>query len=339
MGYTHVRHYHGGMADWRESGGPVERSGTIDASAADSGETAPAITARAPGARGAGVAVPASKRLRSGLAAAAGHRAHGWAGRLLDFVAERSVGELLLVWSAMTVLFGVLYWAAGFFEGQGLVWSSGDRPVPVRLTDALYFSFVTVLSIGYGDLVPSGAVRVLALLQGAAGLVIFGAIISRLVSRRQDELLEEIHRNSFEDQLERVRTGLHMVLAELQVLAERCQQPGERPARVMSRVESTATVFEGELRTIHALLYRPHLAPDEGVLEAILASLSSGLAELADLLACLPAETPRTPSFQATLRSMSFLSNEICGECVPWEYAPRLRDWMDRIQTMSGRLA
>jgi hypothetical protein len=347
MGYTHVRHYGGGMSDWRESGGPLEGSapgaGLAHSAASAPSAAPPELAAPARGARatvGDTARRPSRRLLRNGFTRSTHRRTHGWAGRLLDSAAERTIGQLLLVWACMTVLFGLLYWGAGFIEGEGLIWqSAGDRSVPVSLSDALYFSFVTVLSIGYGDLVPSGAVRVLALLQGAAGLLIFGAIISRLVSRRQDELLEEIHRNSFEDQIERVRTGLHLVLAELQVLTERCQQPGERPDRVMTRVESTATVFEGEMRTIHALLYRPHLAPDEGVLEAILASLSSGLAEMLDLLTCLPPGSSRTESFQATLKSMASLSNEICGDCVPREYAPRLRDWMDRIQAMSGRLA
>ena len=55
---------------------------------------------------------------------------------------------------------------------------------------AIYFSFVTALSIGYGDVTPVGPLRVLAIVEGAAGLLIFGCVISKLVSRRQETLTQ-----------------------------------------------------------------------------------------------------------------------------------------------------
>ena len=33
------------------------------------------------------------------------------------------------------------------------------------------------------------------------------------------------------------------------------------------------------------------------------------------------------------------LASEICGECVPKQYAPELTVWMDRIQDLSRRLS
>ena len=78
---------------------------------------------------------------------------------------------------------GVLYWLVSYVPGQGL------REMDLRLLghggaellEALYFSFVTGLSIGFGDIVPVGALRALAVIQGGACLLVFGAIISKLV--------------------------------------------------------------------------------------------------------------------------------------------------------------
>ncbi|WP_202618513.1 MULTISPECIES: potassium channel family protein [unclassified Ensifer] len=46
-----------------------------------------------------------------------------------------------------------------------------------RMTDTLYFTFVTGLTIGYGDLVPSHASsRVLAVMIGLTGIVLTGLV-------------------------------------------------------------------------------------------------------------------------------------------------------------------
>jgi hypothetical protein len=38
------------------------------------------------------------------------------------------------------------------------------------------------------------------------------------------------------------------------------------------------------------------------------------------------------------VRVVARLANEICGECVPREYAPHLKVWMDRIQAHAREL-
>jgi len=319
MGYRDVRHYVGGLAEWTERGGTLE---TQDPSAA-----------AAPVARAGGDSGSAA---RGGTAASVGMRlAHGF----LDTLAERSIGDLLKLWLGMILGFGALYWLADGWRGYGLL--SGGEPVDLSvggLSQAIYFSFVTALSIGYGDVVPVGPARVLAIAEGAAGLLIFGCVISKLVSRRQEEMVGEIHRIAFEDRLGRVRTNLHLVLSELQSIATTREIAGGRPDRLRARIESAATVFVGELRTIHDLLYRPQQIPDEEALESILAGLSAGLQELSDLVASEPVPL-RSASLNANLRSLSRLAEEICGECVPRTYAPSLKGTMDTIQERARAIA
>ena len=76
---------------------------------------------------------------------------------------------------------------------------------------------LSATSIGFGDVVPVGPARVIAVAEALAGLLIFGAIVSKLVSRRQEQLIEEIHRVSFENRLGRLRTNLHLALSELRL--------------------------------------------------------------------------------------------------------------------------
>ena len=62
---------------------------------------------------------------------------------------------------------------------EGLVWawyylSNPEITVLPDLATALYFSMVTFTSVGYGDIVLTGSWRMLASLQAANGVIIFG---------------------------------------------------------------------------------------------------------------------------------------------------------------------
>lgn len=308
LGYSDVRHYPGGLADWVEHGGPVE------------GE----------GASGAGPA-------RARRAAAPG--ASGWAARALDALADLSVKALLGLWLGLVVGCGVAFWLLGLAAGHGLL--EGGVPVPTTATGlgtAVYFSFVTATSVGFGDVVPVGLARPLVVAESVSALVLFGCLISKLVSRRQEQLIEEIHLLAFEDRLGRVRTNLHVVLSELLALEGECGQEGLSRERALRRVESAAMVLLGELRAVHDLLYRPQRAPEPAELEAILANLAAGLQAFAGLLAGTPGGGPAPDGLAVELRSIREVAEQVCGECVPREYAPGLRVWMDRIREQARKL-
>lgn len=310
MGYTRVRDFDGGIAEWVEAGLPVETG--------DDG----LVVMPAP---------PTRPRTSRRPAAEAASR--------LSWIARWSIGQLLGTWLVINLGCGVLYWLISFLPGHGL--REAYQPMghgASALLEAIYFSFVTGLSIGFGDIVPVGAVRVLAVIQGGACLLVFGAIISKLVSGRQEELTEEIHRIAFEERLGRVRTNLHLVVSEILEISERCTNGGSDNARAQTRIESAAAIFAGELRTVHDLLYRPQSVPDEDVLESLLALLEGGLREFGHLLTCMPIEHREAPALVANVRVLARLANEICGECVPREHAPHLKVWMDRIQVHAREL-
>ena len=186
---------------------------------------------------------------------------------------------------------------------------------------------------------PSGAARVLAILEGVAGLILFGCVVSKFVSHRQEELIGEIHRIAFEDRLGRVRTNLLLVRTEVQATARLCAGQDLPPPEAVARVEGAAMVFVGELHAVHDLLYRPQQTPDEAVLEAILAGVASVFREFNDLLMCVQMpNAQRPPALAASIRTLSRLAKEICGDCVPREFAPGLRTWMDQIQRMAGEV-
>lgn len=306
LGYSKLRYYVGGMAEWVEHGGPVERN-------------AAPVTARP--------AIPALRFRAS--------RRFSW----LEILASWPLGKLVGCWLGMILIFGMIYWLAGIGMGWGLqAGSAAVMPDLNGLGTALYFSFVTALSIGYGDVIPTGALRILAVIEGIGGLLIFGCVISKLVSRRQEELTEEIHRTTFEDRLDRVRTNLHLVFSDLGAVQQLQAEQGALPGQVMRRLESTVRVFRGELQTVHDLFYKAGIEPDEEALESLLANLVICLQSLVEISASRPAGDGESAALEAGLRAIGNLAQEICGECVPRVYAPALKESMDQIQELAHRL-
>ena len=236
----------------------------------------------------------------------------------------------MALWFGTIVICAAVYWIFSLTAMGGL--REGSRNVDQSaggFLTALYFSFVTATSVGFGDVVPLGPLRGVAIGEAVIGLLIFGAVVSKLVSRRQEQVVSEIHRIAFEDRLERVQTDLHLVLSELQAIEQLCKAPAGDGRQIRARLDSASGMCLAELRTIHDLLYRPQSLPEEALLEGIIASLAIVLEELRDLLRCVPV---RSRYLTRNLAGLSRLADEICAECVPRRYAQNMREWMDTIQ-------
>lgn len=85
------------------------------------------------------------------------------------------------------LLFAVAYWMLD------QVWPASFRGTPgiLDLPHAIYFSFVTIATLGYGDVVPASApARGLAIVEAVSGQMYLAVLVARLVSlysqQRQD---------------------------------------------------------------------------------------------------------------------------------------------------------
>jgi hypothetical protein len=76
------------------------------------------------------------------------------------------------------IFFGILYWVLEQ-TAPGTFAVSGD----FSRMSAIYFSFVTLATLGYGDIVPrTDVVRGLAILEGVGGQLFLAVLVARLVS-------------------------------------------------------------------------------------------------------------------------------------------------------------
>ena len=309
LGYRNVRRFEGGLRGWKESGGALEQQA---------------------GAKAAGTG---QKRRQIGLSPR------------LQLLERSSFVTLLFAWLGMVLLFGLIYELGRIIPGSGL--KENGRLLGHSFHDfltAMYFSFVTATSVGFGDVVPVGSLRLLAIMESGLALLLFGVIVTKLVNNRQEDLLEEIHQIAFEDRLSRVRTNLHFVLMELQQIEGESRHKAFAPERVMPRLESAIMVFVGELKSIHDLLQGPHETTLDTTIESMLAGLAANLRQLRDLLDRDSENSDSTDSFAALafnailsphLKSIRKLATEICRECASRQPTQALKYWLDEIQSLA----
>jgi Ion channel len=118
------------------------------------------------------------------------------------FFALTAVGLFSYLRSSRIVTQAHLYTAVNIYLLLGLLWATlylaidafdpgsiqvGSHPAE-RETNLLYFSLVTLSTIGYGDIVPlSGESRILAALEGVTGVLYMAITVALLVSRFRGE--------------------------------------------------------------------------------------------------------------------------------------------------------
>lgn len=124
---------------------------------------------------------------------------------LAAFFALTAAGLFLNLRSSRIITQVHLYTAVSVYLLLGLLWTSlylamdafcpgsiqvGSHPAE-RDTDLLYFSLITLSTVGYGDVVPlSGEARILAALEGMTGVLYIAITVALLVSRFRMETLD-----------------------------------------------------------------------------------------------------------------------------------------------------
>ncbi|MFZ3578007.1 ion channel [Virgibacillus sp. DJP39] len=95
---------------------------------------------------------------------------------------------LLVVYIIVILGFALIYFVLSFHR---VVLVEGGELRQVSVTGSLmhsaYFSGVTMLTIGYGDITPVGFGRLIALIQALIGYILPTAFVIRIVQNKQDD--------------------------------------------------------------------------------------------------------------------------------------------------------
>lgn len=104
---------------------------------------------------------------------------------------KKLAAKLMAIFAIAIVAFGLAYWGLLSFPNHGLKIQEGE----ITLLDCLYFSIVTVATLGYGDIVPLGFSRVVASSETLFGLTFVGYAISQVVSAKQEAMVGYLARD------------------------------------------------------------------------------------------------------------------------------------------------
>lgn len=99
---------------------------------------------------------------------------------------KRLALKLIAILLSTIIFFAIAYWIAGHFEGHAV----NDDGRKARFGELLYFSVVSITTLGYGDFVPVGFTRLFAAFEAVFGIVFIGYSIAQVLSVRQASLVE-----------------------------------------------------------------------------------------------------------------------------------------------------
>lgn len=108
-------------------------------------------------------------------------------GRRLRWLSDASVWSIACFGVAAYVSLVSLFWMVELMihrlGAQAVVRHVDNKPVLADTWEVLYFNFVTILTIRYGDLIPIGVGRVLAVVEAILGIAIIGVVVAALTAK------------------------------------------------------------------------------------------------------------------------------------------------------------
>ena len=136
----------------------------------------------------------------------------------ISLIEKTSFLKIFFVWIMLIIAFGLFYHVISGTSGT-LINAQGNKVT--GMFDYVYYSFITATSTGYGDIIPQGpGMRVMAIANIIIGMLMMAVVTSKLVSIKQDRLLEKIYHLSFSEKINRNISGIALFNAESDKIIE-----------------------------------------------------------------------------------------------------------------------
>ncbi len=117
-----------------------------------------------------------------------------------------SFPRILLLWILIITFIGGVY---HFLPTKtSYLYSVHNHTKVTAFIDAVYFSFVTATTTGFGDIVPYGFFKLLAISEVILGLILLSIVTSKLISIKQNTILGELYEISHIERIHRIRSSL-----------------------------------------------------------------------------------------------------------------------------------
>ncbi len=196
---------------------------------------------------------------------------------------------ILILWVAIIISFGFMYL---FFstDTSYLVYTQSHVPVNT-IADAIYFSFVAATTTGFGDITPLGVFKIVSIIEVLLGLLLLALVTSKLVSIKQDAILNELYELSFNESISKLRSSFLLFRQNLDRLLIKIEE-GSASKRDMSTLSTHLSSLEHALTETFVIIGRK---PTHGFIknvdavntELIFNSILHSLEKLQELIALL----------------------------------------------------
>ncbi len=161
--------------------------------------------------------------------------------------------RIFFLWTFIIILFGMFYHF--FVNGAGsLVYTVNHKPV-LSLYDSIYFSFITATTTGFGDIIPIGLFKIVAILEVVFGLILLAIVTSKLIAIKQNTILSEIYEISFNERVNRLRSSLLLFRQDITRIINKIED-NTLPRREFNDIHAYFIPFEDALGETYFLLER-----------------------------------------------------------------------------------
>jgi hypothetical protein len=145
--------------------------------------------------------------------------------------------HILFLWLIVIISFGIIYF---YFQNTQsyLLYNLKQAPVD-KLADTIYFSFVAATTTGFGDILPVGGFKIVAIFEVIFGMLLLALVTSKLVSIKQDVIIGELYDLSLNEKLNRIRSALLLFRQNLE--------------RIMAKIEDES-LHKREVKSIHVVI-------------------------------------------------------------------------------------
>ncbi len=130
--------------------------------------------------------------------------------------------DIFMLWAIVVMGFGFIYYF--FSSSYSYLYSTLQHSPVTRFFDYIYFSFITATTTGFGDIIPLGNFKVVAVFQVIFGLLLLAVVTSKLVSIKQDIILSEVYEISFYEKINRLRSSLLLFRQTISRLLPRIEE-------------------------------------------------------------------------------------------------------------------
>ena len=169
----------------------------------------------------------------------------------VNFIDRLNFLHIFLIWVFIVLSFGFVYY---FFQNEfSFLFYSAKQISVDKINDAIYFSFVTATTTGFGDIIPFGLFKLLAIFEVVFGLLLLAVVTSKLVSIKQDMILNELYESSINERISKIRSSLLLFRQHLDRIVTKIEDKSITK-RELGYISNYISSFNDNLKEIVSLI-------------------------------------------------------------------------------------